>query len=145
MERILIVDDDSVNLLIARSCLKGFYDITTATNGKLALKFLKENKCDLVLLDIVMPDINGIEVFKQMREDPELKDIPVVFLTSENDKEVEGLCLEAGAADFIAKPFEPEIMRLRVERIIESEGMKKILANQLKQKENEIENMKNNQ
>ena len=142
MERILVVDDDSVNLLIARACLKDYYDVRTASNGRLALKFLQKNDCDLILLHIVMPDINGIEVFKEIREDQRLKDIPVVFLTSENDKETEGLCLESGAADFISKPFVPEILRLRVERIIDSESIKKNLQTRLKQKEDELENIK---
>ncbi len=103
---ILIVDDTLKNLQVSGNLLKREnYQISVATGGNQALKMLEEITPDLILLDIMMPDINGFEVCKKIKESPATKEIPVIFLTAKNEPEdiVEGF--KTGAVDYVAKPF----------------------------------------
>ncbi len=118
-QHILVVDDSVTNLKFAEHALKPVYKVTSLISGEQALKFLKKNRPDLILLDIKMPGMDGFETIKAIKEDNSICDIPVIFLTalSESDSEVTGLAL--GAADFISKPFVPEVMLRRVALQIE--------------------------
>src|SRR5574344_1743394 len=109
MKHILIVDDNKENLTAARHVLSDIYKVTAVTMGMQALKFLENNRADLILLDINMPEMDGFEVMKRIRSTPEMLDIPIIFLTADNDAETESKCLECGAVDFIAKPFVPNV------------------------------------
>ncbi len=131
MYHLLIVDDDKINLSAAKTALSGTYKVTAVTSGGQALKFLQYNLCDLILLDINMPEMNGFEVMAKIRENPELSEIPIIFLTADNDPQTESRCLEIGAMDFITKPFVLNVMLSRISRALELEALRKDLAGQL--------------
>ncbi len=117
MYKVMIVDDNMTNLIMAKKALEDTYEIVPVSSGTMALEFLKEmpEPPDLVLLDVDMPDINGFYVISDMKNTPKLADIPVVFLTAQEDTttEVEGYSL--GAVDYIKKPFTAMLLRKRVD------------------------------
>lgn len=118
MKQILMVDDVATNLVCASEALKTSYKVSTAKSGKLALLMLEEMTPDLILLDINMPVMNGFEVYEKIKENAAWASIPVVFLTAETDIANEAKCIEMGAMDFIKKPFDPEVMKARIDRIM---------------------------
>jgi len=128
MKHILMVDDVATNLKCAAEVLKDSYDITTARSGKQALLIVKEYVPDLILLDINMPEMDGYEVMEKLKENPDTKDIPIIFLTAETDQASEVKGLKMGAMDFIRKPFEPEVMRSRIDKILQMTDQKRELA-----------------
>jgi putative two-component system response regulator len=112
---ILIVDDTPSNIKILNDLLKGEYRIIIATRGRDALESIdKENLPDLILLDIMMPDMDGYEVFRQLRNSEHSKNIPVIFITTKDGTADEQMGLDLGAADYITKPFNPPIVVSRV-------------------------------
>ena len=127
---VLVVDDQEINRDVLGAILEDDYEILYAENGQEALDIMRSRFDDLsiVLLDLIMPVLNGFEVLKVVRDDELLKQIPIIVLTAEKNAELEALQL--GAADFITKPFDiHEIILARVSRIIElSEGRKLISA-----------------
>lgn len=143
MKHILIVDDNKTNLASARSVLSETYKVTAVTMGVQALKFLERNLCDLILLDINMPEMDGFEVMKRIRENERCANIPIIFLTADSDPVTESRCFEEGALDFIAKPFVPAVMHSRIARILELEDMRRRLANKLEEKIQEVTDIKN--
>lgn len=117
---ILIVDDEKVNREILKGILESQYEVITAATGQEALTAIAENRerIRLVMLDLIMPEMHGLEVLKHLRSDPGSLHIPVIVLTSDKTAEVE--CLEAGAIDFIPKPYpRTEVILARVQRVIE--------------------------
>ncbi|MDR1858556.1 MAG: response regulator [Treponema sp.] len=116
---VLVVDDMEINVMVLEEILKDDYKIITASNGKEALEKISTEATlpKIILLDVMMPEMNGRQMFEVMKIDPAYKRIPVIFITAENDSESE--LLAAGAVDFINKPFLPEIVRLRVKNQIE--------------------------
>lgn len=103
---ILIVDDIPQNLQILRTALsKEGYRVAAANNGEVALKYLEKNRPDLILLDVMMPAMNGLQVSQQLKQDPELSQIPIIFLTARSEKEDILAGFEAGGVDYISKPF----------------------------------------
>lgn len=138
MKKILIVDDDKVSLMAAKSVLSDIYKVIAVTEGMQAVKFLCKNSCDLILLDINMPDMDGFATFKAIRELENCADIPIVFLTSDSDAVTETKCFETGAVDFISKPFVPSVIKSRVGRVIELEELRKSLADKLRLKTLEV-------
>lgn len=131
MYHILIVDDDKINLTVARNALSGTYKVTAVTSGEQALRFFQNNLCDLVLLDINMPEMDGFEVMTKIRDIPEAADIPIIFLTADNDPQVESRCLKEGAMDFITKPFVQNVMLSRIGHALELEALRQDLEGQL--------------
>jgi len=127
--RVLIVDDMKSNLLNMKSILtsKEDYQIATAENGKTALKKAKAQKLDLILLDVVMPDISGFDVCRELKKMPQTKEIPVIFLTSKNDPDsiIEGF--SCGAVDYVHKPFVEEELLARARVHIQLNKTKKEL------------------
>jgi len=105
-KRILVVDDDENILSLERTILeqKGF-DVTAAAGGAEALKLLAGQVFDLVLLDVMMPEIDGFTVCRKIKEDPRLKDVPVIFLTAKGGGEALAEGFESGAVMYINKPF----------------------------------------
>lgn len=142
MKHILIVDDNKMNLVSAKNALAEDYKVTAVTSGAQALKFLENNLPDLILLDINMPEMDGFEVMDKISAREEWSNIPIVFLTADTESETESRCLEAGAMDFIAKPFVPVVMCSRIARILELEELRKSLANRLDQKMREVSDIK---
>lgn len=113
--RLLIVDDTPGALAALQASLEEEYELVTATNGAEAIEAATAgDPPDLILLDVTMPDLDGYEVCRRLREDPKTQDIPVIFQTAllEEEEEVKGLAL--GAVDFIRKPFNPDVLRARV-------------------------------
>lgn len=138
MKHILIVDDDKMNLLMAKEALCDLYKITAVTKGSEAIKFLERNTCDLILLDINMPEMDGFEVMSKIKEMEQVKNIPIIFLTADNEASVESRCLEEGAQDFIAKPFVKQVVISRIGRIIELEELRASLEDKLEKKTQEV-------
>ena len=105
---ILVVDDDPMNVRMAEFALKkNSYDVVTANSGPECLEKIQENNVDLVLLDIEMPQMNGIETFEQIRADSNFANLPIVFLTASGDGDNVQKAKELGAADYLKKPFLP--------------------------------------
>ena len=130
--KILVVDDISSNIDIIVGILKSSYKIHAATNGKKALKIAATMPLpDLILLDIMMPEMDGMEVCRQLKNNPMTMDIPVIFLTAKTDAKtaVEGFSL--GAVDYIIKPVNPELLKARVLNHIELKQSKDSLKNQV--------------
>lgn len=118
--KVLIVDDEMVNRSLLGFIVSRDYDVIYAENGAQALELIKENEktLSLIMLDLLMPEMDGYELLKLLHSDPELRRIPVIVLTSEKSAEVQSLQL--GAADFIPKPYDmPEVILARVRRSIE--------------------------
>lgn len=112
---ILVVDDNQENLKVVSNFLKEKnYGIALALDGENALQIVNENKIDLILLDIMMPGMDGFEVCKKLKDKPETKDIPIIFLTARTESEdiVKGFKL--GGVDYITKPFNREELNARV-------------------------------
>lgn len=127
--RVLIVDDIKSNLLNMKAILtsRADYQIATADNGTSAIKKAKAQKLDLILLDVVMPDISGFDVCRELKKSPQTKDIPVIFLTSKNDPKsiIEGF--NCGAVDYVHKPFVEEELLARARVHIQLNKTKKQL------------------
>ena len=125
---ILVVEDEEINQMILDEALKDVYDLLFASDGVEALVQIKAHKDELalVLLDLQMPRMNGMEVLKVMKEERELRELPVLVMTADQSAEVE--CLKYGAIDFIPKPYPSwEIVRARVHRCIELSEQRRII------------------
>jgi len=118
-QNILIVDDTPANIQILDETLKDEYEIYFALNGKDALQNAAAMIPDLILLDIMMPEMDGYEVCRTLKNNSLLKDIPVIFITALDQADHETKGLELGAVDYITKPFNPAIVRLRVKNQLE--------------------------
>jgi adenylate cyclase len=118
---LLVVDDNEDNRLTLSLQLngQGYDNITIATNGQEALSVLSSKPFELVLLDIMMPDLNGYEVLARMRSSPELRNIPVIMISAIGELDSVVHCIELGAEDYLPKPFEPTLLRARVRASLE--------------------------
>jgi len=114
-ETILIVDDTVSNLDILGELLKD-YDLIESTNGEEALEIVNDENVDLILLDIVMPDMDGYEVCKTLKGNPKTADIPIIFITSKTDEESIEKAYNVGGSDYITKPFKAKELLARVRR-----------------------------
>nr|MCR5626521.1 response regulator [Lachnospiraceae bacterium] len=117
MHTIMIVDDDKTQLLMAQKTLDNDYRSMTMERGKNAIEYLKKAKKlpSLILLDIDMPIVNGFEVFSWLRKNDATRDIPVIFVTGNDDASTELEAYSLGAVDFILKPYSPEILKRKVD------------------------------
>ena len=112
---ILVVDDDPINrMLFSRSLVADGHTVRTAEHGVSALELLAEARDDVVLLDIVMPEMDGIEVLEAIKADPKLRDMPVIMISGLDDYANVVRCIEAGAEDYLPKPFDPVLLRARI-------------------------------
>src|ERR1700757_130647 len=113
---VLLVDDVPSNIQTANSILKDIYKIRIATNGAKALELVKHAPYpDLILLDVMMPGMDGYEVCARLKADPKTRDIPVIFLTGQTEIEDETHGFDVGAVDYIHKPFSPAVVKARVQ------------------------------
>ena len=127
--KVLIVDDVISNVLLLKVLLTNEkFNIVTAGNGTQALEQVKKEKPDLVLLDVMMPDISGFEVAQQMKADPEMSEIPIIFLTALNSTADIVKGFQVGGNDFISKPFNKEELIIRVTHQISLVAAKRIIA-----------------
>src|SRR6185436_13130170 len=113
--RLLVVDDNEDNRYTLTQRLKrqGYTNVTTATNGREALEMLQRERFDLVLLDVMMPELNGYEVLERMKKDERLRQVPVIMISAVDQLESVVRCVELGAEDYLAKPFNPTLLRAR--------------------------------
>lgn len=111
-KRILVVDDDAMNLKRTRMILEKHYNVLLAESGREALEKIKCEKIDLILLDIAMPVMDGLETFKHMKEDH--VDIPVIFLTASGYEDDVRTAISLGAINYLKKPFFPDELLKRV-------------------------------
>jgi CheY-like chemotaxis protein len=106
-KRVLLVDDSETVIQFEKMILRGMgFDIATAKNGKLALQQIAVQKPDLVLLDLMMPDMDGIETLRHLKEMPEAQGIPVIVVTTKGDPELVKQAFEAGCDDYVTKPVD---------------------------------------
>jgi diguanylate cyclase (GGDEF)-like protein len=123
--RILAIDDTPANLLTLGSMLEGEFDLQLATSGAAGIALALASPPDLILLDVMMPEIDGFETFRRLAEQPTLCNIPVIFVTALNDTDSEVTGLSLGAADYITKPLNIAIARHRIRNLVEREQLRK--------------------
>lgn len=111
---VLVVDDAAESIDVARGALGSEFQVKAAINGAKALELAAQHKPDLILLDVMMPDMSGYEVCRRLKADYTTSDIPVIFVTTLSDSDNEGTGLELGAVDYVTKPYVPSLLRTRV-------------------------------
>jgi adenylate cyclase len=123
--RLLVVDDDAMNReMLARRLQRSGYTITVAENGRVALDLLKQKSVDLVLLDIIMPELDGFHTLEFIKTDPKLRHLPVIMLTALDEVDSTVRCIEAGAEDYVPKPFNPIILHARINASLEKKRLR---------------------
>jgi diguanylate cyclase (GGDEF)-like protein len=125
--RILIVDDDKISLRLLVGLLKQDYILEKAENGKQALEMIDSNPPDLILLDVMMPEMDGFQVMRELKSNQNTKNIPVIFITALHSLTNEEEGLNLGAVDYIKKPFIPSIIQARVRNIVTMVRNRKLL------------------
>jgi sigma-B regulation protein RsbU (phosphoserine phosphatase) len=137
---ILIVDDTPTNIGVISGALKDSYKTKIATNGEKALALASaEDKPDLILLDVMMPEMDGYEVCSRLKADPTTREIPIIFLTSQTSADDETHGFEVGAVDYVHKPFSPAVVKARVRNHILLREARAQLAEQLLALNTELE------
>ena len=111
---ILIVDDTKTNVDVLVQNLKDLYKLGVTLNGKDALRFAGTHHPDLILLDIVMPEMDGFQVCKALKTRAETRDIPIIFITAMDNPEHRAKCFAYGAVDYITKPFDPREIKTKI-------------------------------
>ena len=129
MQRVLIVDDNPENLRVAATVINNAgYDVMLALNGAEGISCAQQNLPDVILLDIMMPEMDGYEACRQLKKMPETKDIPIIFVSARDEIKDIRQAFEVGGIDHISKPFIPEILTLRVRNHIDRHLMLRNLA-----------------
>ena len=136
---ILVVDDSSENLALAQKILGKKYRIAAANSGMAAFKYLERNKPDLILLDINMPEMDGFQAMDQLQKIEAYSSIPVIFLTADKSAQTETLCFQKGAVDFVSKPFIPDVLMSRVDRILQLQRYSTSLESMVAEKTVQVE------
>lgn len=141
-ETVLIVEDTEANIDVLTHALGDDYDLRVATDGAIALRVVAELHPDLILLDIMMPGIDGYEVCRRLKADPATAGIPILFLTALSDAGNEAKGLALGAVDYVAKPFHPELVKARVRNHLALRRAARTLAAQRDQLEADFQKLK---
>ena len=139
---IFVVDDSITNLAAAAETLEDSYRVLTMTSATKMFSMLKQIIPSLILLDIEMPGINGMDALRLLKSDPEHVHIPVIFLTSVNDVEVETRGFENGAFDFIPKPFSPPVLKSRIKACIDIDSLVKGRTEELLRRTAQLERLR---
>jgi len=117
--RILVVDDEAINLkLVSRLLEMEGYEVITAQSGEASLRLIEQSPPDMALLDVMMPDMDGYELCRRLRQNPRTAGIPIVMLTALVDENERLKGIEAGADDCLPKPFDVELLRARLARLL---------------------------
>lgn len=136
---ILIVDDTPANIDLLRLLLKQDYKLKVATSGKKALEIVKGNpKPDLILLDVLMPEMDGYQVCEALKSNTSTAEIPVIFVTAQNEASSEARGFEAGGVDFITKPFHSSVVKARIKTQLELARQTRLLNRLVDEKTQEI-------
>jgi len=138
LKTIFIVDDTELNVNVLMDLLDEKYDILASLDGESALEIIQEEKVDLILLDIMMPGIDGFEVCKRLKQDPKTSDIPIIFITSKTDDDSIEKAYEIGGVDYITKPFRAREVLSRIENHLSLKEKSDYLQNNLHDKTNLI-------
>jgi len=112
--KVMVVDDAAINLELMNKMLKADYDLQLVNSGSKAIELAEASAPDLILLDIVMPELDGFEVCRRLKDNPKTNHIPIIFITAKHEIEDEKLGFELGASDFIHKPVSAPILAARV-------------------------------
>jgi len=115
---VLAVDDSPENLDVLKGQLTPDYIVKAAINGAVALKIASKRPPDIVLLDVRMPGMDGFEVCQALKQDSTTRDVPVIFVTGEDDAEIRAAATKAGVADILSKPVDPNALRETIERCL---------------------------
>jgi putative two-component system response regulator len=126
-KKVILVDDNPINLKLARNTLMGKYDVFTVPSAEKLFELLEKTLADIILLDVMMPEMSGYDAIKVLKSNPRTANIPVIFLTSKSDtnSELEGFI--HGAVDYVSKPFSPQLLLKRVDVHVLVESQKKEL------------------
>ena len=123
--RILVVDDNRVNqLLLGRGLEEQGHSIEFAEHGREALDLLRGSRFDLMLLDVLMPEVDGYQVLAEMKDDPHLRDLPVIITTALDELDSVVKCIEMGAEDYLTKPINAVLLRARVQSSLEKKRLR---------------------
>lgn len=136
---LLVVDDTSVNIDVMRGILSDDYMVKVANNGQLALKIVAAQHPDLILLDVMMPDMDGYEVCRRIKNDEATRHIPIIFVTARSEVEDEMLGFQLGAADYITKPVSPPIVHARVRAQLALADQRRHLEQLVSERTSELE------
>ena len=137
-ETVLIVDDIRENIDVLNGLLKRDYNIKFATDGKMAVTITRRFLPDIILMDIIMPEMDGFEATKILKADPLTKDIPIIFVTAKDEDFDEARGFELGAVDYITKPISPIVLKGRVKTQLALYNQKKQLSKQVREKTKEL-------
>jgi putative two-component system response regulator len=129
-QTVLVVDDTPEVILLINEILKGKYRVRAVTNGEKALEAVRRSLPDIILMDVTMPEMNGYEVCRRLKQEERFRDIPVMFLTARSEQADEQEGLEAGGVDYIVKPINPSIFVARMETHLANKRYKDMLENQ---------------
>ncbi|MCR4716264.1 MAG: response regulator [Lachnospiraceae bacterium] len=135
---ILVVDDEPMNHMMIKMVFEDIYRVKCVSSGEDAITFVKNRIPDLIILDLNMPVMNGQETYENIRKVENCLNIPVVFITAEDDEDTELELFKAGAMEFIKKPFIPEIMRERIRRILELKKLQDFLNDEVSRKTSDL-------
>ncbi|CAK0769786.1 hypothetical protein WCLP8_4420002 [uncultured Gammaproteobacteria bacterium] len=126
-QKILIVDDVPANIKVLSAVLRTDYEIFVATCGTDALDLARDEAPDLILLDVMMPEMDGLEVCRRLKADPATRDIPVIFVSAMSEVEDETAGLELGGVDYFIKPINPPIVKARIRIHLELKHKRELL------------------
>ena len=129
--RVLAVDDDEMSLMVLEKILGDEYELVKVHSGAEGMQILKAQTFDLVLLDYLMPDLDGMTMLRQLRARLETSEVPIIMLTGDMTAEREAEGFRAGVTDFLHKPFIPDVLRLRVQRILRYEYLQSQLEQEV--------------
>ncbi len=118
MKNVLVVDDTKPILKMAKFVLGESYNVYLSNSGELALEILECKPIDIVLMDLNMPDMDGVETVSKIRKMKNIKDIPVIFFTALSSKENIESCMKVGMKDYIVKPYEPDVLLQKLENVL---------------------------
>jgi putative two-component system response regulator len=138
-ETILVVDDFKANVEFFTAILEGEYRVISAYEGETAISKARSERPDLVLLDIMMPGLDGYEVCRELKADPRTKSIPVIFVTALGEVEDEARAFEAGGADFLTKPVRPLVVLARVKTQLALRDQMRVLESMVRERTAELE------
>ncbi len=140
--RVLVVDDDRSLLSIIDGVLSDEYAVSLASSAEEAFEITANTSVDLILMDVMMPGLSGIQACIGLKADPATADIPVIFLTGVEDDDVEEACLDAGGADFISKPIRPRILQARVRLQMQNFLYLQFMEKMLREKSTTVERLR---